>query len=326
MEENKIPEVTAEETAETEAEEIKEIAEETEETVAEETEAVEEAAAEDAAEVVEEAEADNVENAAEAEATAQIGETQPAEAPAKKKRVLQIPVIICICIVVAALLGYFVFTGFFLREPEGVTWTSEQDGATYYYEFNNDGTFNAYVGSVEINSTYQKTKSADGNTLTVGATIGNFYSNVAATYDISGSRWLGDQKMNCSYGDEYSFTVSQTTRKDLSLELPKDFTPNEELLGSWVFRYMGYDIYRVTFNDNGSMTLEFVQDGIKYNGTYTIEGNTVNFTYYVAESYATPLEFSVDGDKLTFMGYEFVREGSAAAEATPDQQLILSGQ
>ena len=71
------------------------------------------------------------------------------------------------------------------------------------------------------------------------------------------------------------------------------------------------------------MTLEQVQDGVKYNGIYTIEDSTVNFTYYVADNQVTQLDYKVDGDSLTFMGYNFVREGSALAEATPDQQLMI---
>lgn len=238
---------------------------------------------------------------------------------AKKKRFpLQVPIIIAACILVAALLGYFVFTGFILKEPEGVTWSTELDGATYYFDFNNDGTFKAYVGSVEIDSTFQKSKSSDGNTLTVGTNVCNFYSGTPATYTISGSRILGNQTLDYSYGEGYDFSLNQASRKETNLDLPKDFTPDEDLLGTWVFQYYGYDIYKATFNDDGSMKLQFIQDGITYNGTYTIEDDNINFTYYVSDSVAAPLQYSVDGDTLNFLGAAFVREGS---EATPDQAL-----
>ena len=59
--------------------------------------------------------------------------------------------------------------------------------------------------------------------------------------------------------------------------------------------------------------------------TYTFDDSTINFTYCVAENVAVPVDYAiVDKDNLTFMGYNFVREGSAAAEATPDQQIITS--
>lgn len=246
--------------------------------------------------------------------------------PAKKKLFLQTPVIIALCLVVATLLGYFAFVGFFLKEPEGVTWASEIEGATYYYEFKNDGTFVANLGSIEITSSYQKSKSEDGNTITVGTNFGSFYASAPATYTISGSRLFGNQTLNGSYGEGYDFTLNQATKTIYMPDLPESFTPDESLVGTWLFKYMGYDIYKVTFTDKGYMTMEFVQDGIKYNGVYTVEDGTVTFTYCHTENVAVPIDYTVvDSDNLTFMGYNFVREGSAAAQATADEQLLYSG-
>lgn len=324
--ENINPEVTEEEIETAATEEVTETVEavaETEETA--EAEAVE--ATEEVQETAETIETEAAEAVAKAE-SAPVAETEAAQEeakPSKKKPFLQVPVIIALCLIVATLLGYFVFVGFFLKEPEGVTWSSEQDGATYYYEFKNDGTFQANIGSIEINSTYQKTKSADGNTITVGTNFGSFYANAPATYTISGSRLFGGQTLNGSYGEGYDFTLAQATKKIMMPDLPENFEANEDLVGTWIFKYMGYDIYKVTFGDKGSMILEFVQDGIKYNGTYTFDDTTINFTYCVSENVAVPVDYAiVDKDNLTFMGYNFVREGSAAAEATPDQQIIAS--
>ena len=324
--ENINPEVTEEEIETAATEEVTETVEavaETEETA--EAEAVE--ATEEVQETAETIETEAVEAVAEAE-PAPVAETEAVQEeakPAKKKPFLQVPVIIALCLIVATLLGYFVFVGFFLKEPEGVTWSSEQDGATYYYEFKNDGTFQANIGSIEINSTYQKTKSADGNTITVGTNFCSYDATAPATYTISGSRLFGGQTLNGSYGEGYDFTLTQATKKIMMPDLPENFEANEDLVGTWIFKYMGYDIYKVTFGNNGSMILEFVQDGIKYNGTYTFDDSTINFTYCVAENVAVPVDYAiVDKDNLTFMGYNFVREGSAAAEATPDQQIITS--
>ena len=237
----------------------------------------------------------------------------------KKRFPLQKPVIIAVCILLAALLGYFIFVGFFLKSPEGVTWSQELDGATYYIEFKDEGAFKAYVGSIEIDSTYQKAKTESGDTLTVGTNICNFYAGQPATYTISGSRILGNQVLNYSYGEGQEFSLNQANRKETTLDMPEDFVADEALLGTWVFQYFGYDIYKVTFNDNGSIKLQFLQDGITYNGTYTVEGDNINFTYYVSDSVATQLPYSVDGDKLNFLGASFIREGS---DATPDQQAL----
>ena len=128
--------------------------------------------------------------------------------------------------------------------------------------------------------------------------------------------------MTCTYSEDYEFTLKQSKRENSTLDLPEDFTPDEDLVGSWIFQYMGYDIYKVTFNKDGSMALEFVQDGLKYNGIYTLDDGTINFTYISNESITVPVEYSVDGDSLSFLGYNFVREGSEAANATADQQLV----
>lgn len=282
------------------------------------------------------AEADTVESAVQNETTAIADDTasseelvdisktaaEPTAESAKKKRTLQVPVIIACCIVLAAILGFLAYMAFFLKEPENVTWSNTIDDTTYYYEFKTDGTFKAYIGSIEMTGSFQKSKTDEGNTITVDKTIGSFYQSMPATYKISGSKLFGNQVMTCTYSEDYEFTLNQSKREKNLLDLPENFTANEDLLGSWIFKYMNYDIYKVTFNKDGSMILEFIQDGLQYNGVYTIEDNTINFTYYATESVVVPIEYKVDGDNLTFMGYNFVREGSEAANATSDQQLV----
>ena len=245
------------------------------------------------------------------------------EKPAKKKNVLQKPIIIACCIVLAAILGFLVYIAFFLKEPENITWTGDVNDTTFYYEFKSNGTFIGYLGSIEITGSFQKTNSEEGKTITVDKSCGNFYQGMPATYTISGSRLLGNQTMTCSYGEDMEFTLNQGKREKKTLDLPEDFTPEESLIGTWIFKYMNYDLYKVTFNNDGSVVLEFLQEGIKYNGIYTLDGSVINFTYYDTESRVVPIEYSVDGDYLTFMGYPFVREGSAAEQATSDQQALM---
>lgn len=299
-------------------------AEADEDTEAEKAEALE-AVAEDAETddmtdaAAETAETDN-ETADDETAGNEINAEDEAAKPAKKKCPLQIPVIISACIVAAALLCYFVFVAFFLKEPEGVTWSTEIGDVTYYFEFNNDNTMKAYVGSIEVDSTFDKIKSEGENYLTVGASVGNFYSGIEATYEITGSRLLGNQVFSYSYGEGYDFSLKQDSRQKIVLELPADFTPDEALLGEWVFQYFGYDYYRATFNADGSMKLELLQQGATYNGTYTIEDGTINFTYNIGDNLVQPLEYSIEDDTLNLLGFTFTRVGSEVA--TPDQLLI----
>lgn len=318
MNENTNPEIIPEEQPEAVGE-PEEIVENTAEAVEETAQTAEETVEEAVEEAVEETE-NAVEETVEpvpAETAGEIAE-EVAEQPKKKKRLIQIPVIISLCLVVAVLLSYFVFTAFFLREPEGVTWTTEFEGVPYYFEFDRDGVFKGYVGSVEIESTYAKAKNEDNqNTLTVNTTVCNFYSGYPATYTVTGSRILGNQTLNFSYGEGYDYTLTQSKREKVKIELPKDFTPDEKLLGEWVFQYYGYEIYRVNFKDDGSIVLKFVQDGITYNGTYTVEDGKINFTYYVSDAVAAPLDYSIEGETLNFMGAAFVRPDKVA---TADQQ------
>ena len=241
----------------------------------------------------------------------------------KKKSGLQKPIIIACCIVLVAILGFLGYMAFFLKEPENVTWSNDVNDVTYYYEFKSDGTFTGYLGSIEMNGSFQKTNDENGKTITLDKSFGSFYQGAPAAYSIKGSRLFGNQEMSCSYSEEYEFTLKQSKRDKKMLDLPEDFTADEALVGSWIFKYMNYDIYKVTFNKDGSMVLEFLQDGVKYNGIYTIDGSTINFTYYVTDSTVVPIDYAVDGDYLTFMGYQFVREGSEAEKATSDQANMI---
>lgn len=258
-----------------------------------------------------------------------ITETEKSEEeakPAKKKPFLQPPIIIACCIVLAAILGFLVYIAFFLKEPENVTWSDEINGTKVYLEFKSDGTYTGYFGSVELIGSFQKTKDDEGkNSIAIDQNFGNFIQGMPATYTITGSKILGNQKMTCSYGEDREFTMTQAKRDKSPLELPEDFTPDDNLTGSWVVKYMNYDVIKATFNKDGSMVLEMNQGAtVKYNGIYTIDGSTINFTYYLTDSTVVPLNYMIDGDYMNFMGYNFVRVGSDAEKSTADQQSLTA--
>ncbi len=252
--------------------------------------------------------------------------TEDEAKPAKKKPFLQPPIIIACCIVLAAILGFLVYVAFFLKEPENVTWSDEINGTKVYLEFKSDGTYTGYFGSVELIGSFQKTKDDEGkNSIAIDQNFGNFIQGMPATYTITGSKILGNQKMTCSYGEDREFTMTQAKRDKSPLELPEDFTPDDNLTGSWVVKYMNYDVIKATFNKDGSMVLEMNQGAtVKYNGIYTIDGSTINFTYYLTDSTVVPLNYTIDGDYMNFMGYNFVRVGSDAEKSTADQQSLTA--
>lgn len=252
--------------------------------------------------------------------------TEDEAKPEKKKPFLQPPIIIACCIVLAAILGFLVYIAFFLKEPENVTWSDEINGTKVYLEFKSDGTYTGYFGSVELIGSFQKTKDDEGkNSIAIDQNFGNFIQGMPATYTITGSKILGNQKMTCSYGEDREFTMTQAKRDKSPLELPEDFTPDDNLTGSWVVKYMNYDVIKATFNKDGSMVLEMNQGAtVKYNGIYTIDGSTINFTYYLTDSTVVPLNYTIDGDYMNFMGYNFVRVGSDAEKSTADQQSLTA--
>ena len=325
MSEKTNPELNTEETTASVSDDTEktELSADTDETVVTDDTAKESSVETDEATVTDGAEQTVSIDSVAAEATAENTVTEE-EKPEKKKPVLQKPIIIACCIVLVAILGFLAYMAFFLKEPENVTWSNDVNDVTYYYEFKTDGTFTGYLGSIEMTGSFQKTNGEDGKTITLDKSFGSFYQGAPATYSIKGSRLFGNQEMSCSYSEDYQFTLKQSKREKKLLDLPENFSADENLVGTWIFKYMNYDIYKVTFNNDGSMILEFMQDGVKYNGIYTIEGSTINFTYYVTEATAVSLDYNIDGDYLTFMGYQFVREGSEAEKATSDQANIIT--
>lgn len=264
---------------------------------------------------------------------APVSEEIPAEEseiepkPEKKRFPLQKPVIIALCIVLVALLGYLVYTGFLLKEPEGVTWATEINDVTYYIEFNSDGTYNGYFGSVEMTGNYTKEKGQQSeaatsdeavNSLALDGEYTYFYPGIPFTYEITGSRLLGNQEIKFSYGSDFSFSFYQSSRKKVDLELPKDFQPDDALVGTWVLNYADQELTRITFNADGSAKI--VSPQVTINATYTLEPGKVNLTYQGSQSEVYPSEYEVNGDTLTFMNAIYTREGSGA---TVDQPFLM---
>ena len=301
MNENTNPEIIPEEQPEAVGE-PEEIVENTAEAVEETAQTAEETVEEAVEEAVEETE-NAVEETVEpvpAETAGEIAE-EAAEQPKKKKRLIQIPVIISLCLVVAVLLSYFVFTAFFLREPEGVTWTTEFEGVPYYFEFDRDGVFKGYVGSVEIESTYAKAKNEDNqNTLTVNTTVCNFYSGYPATYTVTGSRILGNQTLNFSYGEGYDYTLTQSKREKVKRAPDPEFRrklvialvivaailimlyrPTRDLYIAWRTGYVLQQRYDTLADENQElseevdrlMTREGIEDAARKRG-YVMPGET----------------------------------------------------
>ncbi len=332
MEENKIPETAIDDNAET----VSGVADETEEDVAE---TIGDDSSESKQINDESVESENgsgevaSEESDESERIEEHEEQDSVEEPKKKKkRFLQIPVIISACLVLLVLLSYFVFTSFLLREPEGIVWTGDvplkdSEGnvvySTYYYEFDKNNEFRAYVGSVEIKGNYSKSNDKEaGKIINVGIPAGVFRMMENTQYEITGSRIFNNQEFKIKYSDGTEFTLKQSKLEKPTIELPEGFVPDSKLIGEWVTNDMGSEVYHVNFGDDGLMSYGVVNNtmnySINYYGSYTIDGETINFTHYTStKGVAAPLEYYlVDDNTLFFMGQFFVK---AESLATADQ-------
>ena len=236
--------------------------------------------------------------------------------PKKKKPfILQTPVIISIGIVLLALIGYFVYSAFFLHTPQNALWMVEQDGVTYYFEFLDDGTFVSTRGTIVECIPYVTSSDGDKDTITFQYPDAESQLN----YTITGAPISRDQTMTLFNDDgTYTMTLTQVTEKISPLELPTEFTPDEALLGEWELSFNG-TVISVTFNADGSMTYmtsnSIYHYSQAYNGTYTLDNGQVSFTYCASEPVTELLEYQVDGDDLTFLNMPFTR----VVPATPDE-------
>ena len=256
---------------------------------------------------------------------------------AKKHPYIQIPVIISLCLVVVSLLAFFAYKYIFIAEPEGVLWTwySEEEDADWYFEFEDDNIFKAYFGSFELSGNYLKDKSdPQVNRLTIsdasmfGQDIGCLYLGTEIDYTISGNRVAGDQKMTLTYpmdttGQEFELT--QTDKREYPLQLPDDFTEDENLTGEWV-NVFSTDSAKQSyiFNDDGSMSLviRYAFSGDNFfeicrNCTYTVDKNEINITWITNDPVVHHTEYSIKDGMLEIDGAYFYRAGNNPA--TPDQ-------
>lgn len=249
----------------------------------------------------------------EEESEADTDEEETVSTAKKKKFPLQVPVIIAACIVLGALLGYFLFVGFFLHDPSGLWKVSDEEGTTYYYEFKDDGTCIMTIGTIDNVGAYYKSKNETGDSIY----INQYYGMLAGeyTYRITGSRLLGNQKMYLDYSD-YTYELDQVGSKENPLTKPVDFTPNEELLGDWEYIIPEYNVsYTFTFNKDGTMVYNQA-DTVIYNATYTVDDSNVHMTFFTSEEQTVDLPYKFDGETLELMELKCHRPG---AEATADE-------
>lgn len=240
----------------------------------------------------------------------------PTSLPKKKKFPLQVPIIIAICILVGALVGYFAIS-LFVPTVEG-TWLYESDdGYSFYYTIdeNSDGKECVLnVGTIYFPGTYETSISDEANTISFSMYAGYINGNYA--YTLEGNRLFGDRVLTLTSEDGTAITLKQTKKtKDSDFITPdENFEPVESIVGEWEFVYEEFDAsYKLTINDDG--TLVYDQFGLQeIHCVYTADEKAVSLSFFETELITQEEEYYFDGDQLIFLGINWTKAGTSTAD------------
>ena len=243
--------------------------------------------------------------------------TEETAVKAKKKFPLMTPIIIGICVLLAAVIAYFAIS-IFTPTVEG-TWVYEsEDGYTFYYTFEEKSGEKKCVmniGTIYFPGTYDLAIGEEASTVTVSASAG--YVNGNYTYTIDGNKLLKNRVLTLTGEDGTAITLNQAKKtKDSDFVKPaEDFKPVESLVGEWEFVYEEYGVsYKLNINEDG--TLVYDQFGMQeIHCAYTADDKTINLSFFETELITQEEEYYFDGDQLIFLGINW----SKVSDSTADQ-------
>ena len=242
--------------------------------------------------------------------------TEEAGKQTKKKFPLQTPIIIGICILLAAVVAFFAIS-IFTPTVEG-TWLYEaEDGFSFYYTFDEKADAKECVmniGTIYFPGTYEVAVGEDASTVSVSVSAGYVSGNY--TYDIEGIKLFGNRVRTLTGEDGTTLTLTQAKKtKDSDFVKPaEDFKPVESIVGEWEFLYEEYGVsYKLTINDDG--TLVYDQFGMQeIHCAYTADDKTVNLSFFETELITQEEEYYFDGDQLIFLGINWTKVGESTAD------------
>lgn len=249
--------------------------------------------------------------------------------PVKKKSRIKVPVIIASCILIGAIIGFLVFSLFFLHSPLGTWSIKTEDGITYYYTFekgintndiiemnNNNSKTNKNlrmtIGSIDYIGSYATFESDGKKMIEIQQQYGAFSGQYE--YKITGSRIFGNQEFHLINGDQ-EYTLTRAKIPNNLLTVSEDFKEDKNLTGEWehVFEDYGGLTYKFIFNKDGTMQIN-QYDTYIYNCTYTCDGSNIKCTFYSLEPVTEDIDYSCDGETLTIMGLECTRAGKSTVD------------
>ncbi len=256
---------------------------------------------------------------AETELANENGETVPQP---KKKRVLQLPIIIGIVIVVVAAITLFVIKGFFDTSIVG-TWvesvdvtgnSSSADEASkidVYYTFNSDNTLDYRIGSMVWNGTYTVSTDDSGNQTLAMTLNGN---ETSCNYSVSGNMFSGRTLELTTSTATNKVELKSGSEVKPELKVDKDFKADKKITGSWTYDN-GYAKMTYKFNDDGTVEIN-QSDSLNVDGTYLIKDGTIIIKYYYTDEIEMDVAYSVEKDGLKLNDILYTKDDGSAKATT----------
>ena len=246
------------------------------------------------------------------------------EAPVavKKKRLIQVPIIISIVIVLVVAASFFVYKSFFNTSIVG-SWTvkntASADEASLgndssqksYYTFKEDGTASITIGSMSMVGTYSLVENKEDGSLSLEAYIPSVMQGTF-NFEISGNAFTGRTLVltDTYYNQSYEFESAE-------LVIPKlkpadDFKADEKLVGTWTYDD-GYNKLSYNFRKDGTATVNQM-DMLYAEGVYSVTDKQIVVKYMAYEESEMIIDYIYKDNALIIDGYEFVKEGTATAD------------
>ncbi len=255
------------------------------------------------------------------------GETAKVQTAIKKKRYIQVPIIIAGAIVLVTALAFFIVKAFFDTSitgmwvyteeyPQTVVSTSDEAETIElknYFEFKNDGTVALTVGTISYVGTYS-VETGDDNTKSLNMNVAN---SIQGTFslEISGNIFTGRTLTitnNASSGESTQIVLHTATYTAPEIKREGDFTPNENLIGKWKYDN-GFNSLCFEFRKDGTATYT-ENDSVIINGIYSYTDSEITLTYYTIEETPMIAPYKLEDGKLVINGITFTKDTGSTTD------------
>lgn len=212
----------------------------------------------------------------------------------KKKTGLIIGIIAAIAVlIVAGVTGYF----YFFNKTLIGSWSGDTDGVETTLTFKEDGVVELNMGAITVEGKYEE---KENKTLNIDIGVDGA-SIISGEYKYEITSGFSDRKLMLTVDNK---TVTYASDQQKELTPPEDFTPVDNLVGTWS-------------NEATGFTYEFTDDGF---AIFKRSNMTVKLTYTATDAEITlkgnvggsdqenTLPYTIADDKLTLAEVEYVKQ------------------